>query len=88
LFTEIDFCIVSVYEKDEPRGSANFRPGSNPEQGIHAMPKADSVHSTLPTNTPSIRRRFLSAAGLAAGSTGDNSARVGCSSVSEPAGPR
>jgi hypothetical protein len=30
LFTEIDFFIISVYRKDKPRGSANFRPGYNP----------------------------------------------------------
>jgi hypothetical protein len=30
LFTEIDFFIFSVYRKSKPRGSANFRPGSNP----------------------------------------------------------
>jgi len=30
LFTEIDFFIVSVYRNSKPRGSANFRPGSNP----------------------------------------------------------
>jgi hypothetical protein len=30
LFTEIDFCIFSVYRKNKPRGSVNFRPGSNP----------------------------------------------------------
>jgi hypothetical protein len=33
LFTEIDFFILSVYRKDKPRGSANFRPGSNPNHG-------------------------------------------------------
>jgi hypothetical protein len=34
------------------------------------MAKADSVHSTPPTNTPTTRRRFLSnAAGVAAGGT-------------------
>jgi hypothetical protein len=43
--------MVSVYQNYKPRGSANFRPGSNPEHGIHAMPKADSVHSTPPANT-------------------------------------
>jgi hypothetical protein len=32
LFTEIDFFILSVYRKDKPRGSVNFRPGSNPSQ--------------------------------------------------------
>src|ERR1700688_3558218 len=79
LFTEIDF-LISVYQKDKPRGSANFRPGSNPShEGAIPMTQADRVYSTPPTNTPisqinpvdaPSRRRFLShAAGVAAGGT-------------------
>jgi hypothetical protein len=47
----------------------NFRPGSNPDQRkAIQMTQADSVHSTPPTNSPTSRRRFLSAAAtLAAG---------------------
>jgi hypothetical protein len=38
--------------KSKPRGSVNFRPGSNPNhQELNQMAKADSVHSTPPTNT-------------------------------------
>jgi hypothetical protein len=56
LFTEIDFAIFSVYRKCKPRGSANFRLGSNPDHtGGPPMAKATRVHSTPPTNTSKIR---------------------------------
>jgi hypothetical protein len=32
LSTDIAFFIIIVYTKSKPRGSVNFRPGSNPSQ--------------------------------------------------------
>src|SRR5450631_1675084 len=74
----IDFAMNSGYPKSKPRGSANFRPGSNPSHKEPAsMTQADSVHSTPPTNTSAIdhpmmfpprdptRRRFLAVAAVA-----------------------
>ncbi len=58
LFTEIDFFIFFVYRKNKPEGSANFRPGSNPNHEDRPMAQADSVHSTPPQTglqTTSIR---------------------------------
>jgi hypothetical protein len=69
----------SGYPKSKPRGSCNFRPGSNPSQkGLRTqMTQADSVLSTPPTNTSAIdhpmmfpprdptRRRFLTVAAVA-----------------------
>ena len=41
--------MISVYTKSKPRGSVNFRPGSNPDQErTNLMAEADSVHSTPP----------------------------------------
>lgn len=39
LFTEIDFFIFLVCRKCKPRGSDNFRPGSNAEQGSDPCPR-------------------------------------------------
>jgi hypothetical protein len=74
----IDFAMNLGYPKSKPRGSANFRPGSNPNQmRINRMIQADSVLSTPPTNTSAIdhpmmfpprdptRRRFLAVAAVA-----------------------
>src|SRR5450631_4127477 len=73
----IDFAMNSGYPKSKPRGSANFRPGSNPSHKEPAsMTQADSVLSTPPTNTSAIdqpmfppidptRRRFLAVAAVA-----------------------
>jgi hypothetical protein len=36
-------CHKPWYHKSKPRGSANFRPGSNPKQGSDTMPKAANV---------------------------------------------
>src|SRR5450631_1415390 len=73
----IDLAIYSRYHKCKPRGSVNFRPGSNPNhEGINPMIQADSVLSTPPTNTSAIdhpmmfpprdptRRRFLTVAAV------------------------
>jgi hypothetical protein len=69
LFTEIDFFIFSVYRKYEPRGSANFRPGSNPNhEGLNPMTQADRVLSMPPTNTSKSRRAVL--AGIASAAAG------------------
>jgi hypothetical protein len=52
----IDFAICLGYHKSKPRGSSNFRPGSNPEQGAgFLMPKANRVHST-PRRTAPLRK--------------------------------
>jgi hypothetical protein len=40
------------YRISKPRGSANFRPGSNPNlEAIIQIIQANSVHSTPPINT-------------------------------------
>jgi hypothetical protein len=64
-------------KSSKPRGSWNFRPGSNPDrERINPMAKADRVLSTPPTNTSAIdhpmmfpprdptRRRFLTVAAI------------------------
>ena len=35
LSTDIAFFIITVYTKSKPRGSANFRPGSNPQHEVN-----------------------------------------------------
>src|SRR3982074_924470 len=72
-------CHKPWYHRSKPRGSANFRPGSNPSHEGHQIQitQADSVLSTPPTNTSAIdhpmmfpprdptRRRFLAVAAVA-----------------------
>jgi hypothetical protein len=67
--TVIDLRINWVYQNSKPRGSANFRPGSNPShEGVHTA-QANTENSTI-SPAVSTRRRFLSqAAGVAAGGT-------------------
>jgi hypothetical protein len=55
--TVFDRAIYLYYTKSEPRGSANFPPGSNPQHGVYSMSRAPSQ----------IDRRTLIRAGTAAG---------------------
>jgi hypothetical protein len=39
------FAVGQAFEAGEPRGSANFRPGPNPGQGIPTMARAERKSS-------------------------------------------
>jgi hypothetical protein len=78
LFTGIDFFIFSVYRKSKPRGSANFRLGSNPNQKArNPMIQADSVLSTPPINMSAIALHLrLKAAGMRLERVSNDSYRI------------
>jgi hypothetical protein len=44
--TLIDFAIIYGYHKSKPRGSCNFRPGSNPSQEVQFVAQANPNHTT------------------------------------------
>src|SRR5712675_2114880 len=49
---EIDFAINNLYRKSKPRGSVNFRPGSNPNQRYRPMAQAKRKNTTKPSRLP------------------------------------
>jgi hypothetical protein len=47
--TALDLAMFWYYHNSKPRGSVNFRPGSNSNHGMHTMAQANSNRTTKPT---------------------------------------